>query len=82
MLGRAVIWALRNWRLVLAGALVLAVPVALWAIWHAAGDAREAGDRPRQEFQLVEAVDLLVGRLLDDGAVAVDKEDFFHGWGT
>ena len=47
MLGRAVIWALRNWRLVLAGALVLAVPVAFWAVWHAGGDAREADLRAR-----------------------------------
>ena len=36
------IWFLRNWRLALTGALVLAVPLAFWAVWHAGGDAREA----------------------------------------
>jgi hypothetical protein len=41
------IWALRNLRLVLAGVLVLAVPLAFWAIWHAGGDEREAALRAR-----------------------------------
>jgi hypothetical protein len=30
------------------------------------------------EFQLAKGVYLLVGRLFDEGAVAVDKEDTFH----
>ncbi len=36
--------------------------------------AQQRGNDARQEAQLLEGVDLLVGRLLDQGAVAVDEE--------
>ena len=56
MLGRAVIWALRNWRLALAGALVLAVPLAYGLGRWQGATTREAELRAEAADQRLRAI--------------------------
>ena len=43
-------------------------------------DEVEVAEYTLDELQLLKGVNLLVGGLLDEGAVAVDKEDTLHGF--